>query len=442
MIAIEWQWYIEKYRRMLGQNISKITFITFFFLLVIHLFLSFIGRTIISTYLLTIALYGLLYFVISFLIRYPVAKLFKNNKHLSSILLGFNILLFLVVAFFLFKDSSLRFGKDGFLYMSYTEKNGNIFYNSGYRFHNLWKKKYDYRPGKPNSKVVEKRAEFTYTYSYNNLGFRNDGEDILKKEKDEYRILALGDSWTEGKGTPDGQTWTLKLEKALLNQYKGKIEVINAGKSGSDPIYQFYTLKSIYKEINPDKIILSINTSDINEIISRGGKERFVKDEKVALKKGPWWEFFYAGSFLVRKYVRSNLKYNRVLIKESEIASEYEKGFTQLYNQIVEFKKYTSDKKIGLTVVFIPGYWDMNSMSQNNVLFEWKLLMNLNLKLKHNKIETVYLPDCYFSKIKNENPRKYWWRKDYHHTPLGYEMMAECLAEHFISQNSFLMQGH
>lgn len=396
-------------------------------LIAIHFLPSFIARTIISTPLLTFGFYGFigsfLFLVASLLIRK-----FSNPKPIGSkISCAVFLIILVTVSWVLFRDLSLRYGEQAVQYQSYTEKNGNLFYNSPYCFHNLWKLKYNFHPGTPNSHKIDRKSEFEYQYSYNNLGFRNDGKDIYAKSSDEYRILAIGDSWTEGVGTPDGQTWTAKLQ-SKLDQYHDHTEIINVGKAGSDPIFQLYTLQNVFDELQPDEILLTINKSDINDIIGRGGQARIKSNKRVSLRTGPWWEFFYAGSFLVRKYVREELHYSRLLIKNDDMETEFNLAESELFNSIKAISDFCKTNQIALSVITIADYWDMNEVMNDNLNIEWSIMIRLNDQLRLEGIRTVYLPDCYKVMI-NDDPWNYWWKYDYHHTPKGYSLMADCIFD-------------
>ncbi len=413
------------------KRIANIIFWTSLITLILHLLLSFVGRTIVATPFLSISLYGLVFSSLSLIVFRILKKIVSNPKFHRRASLSLIIFLALITFIAIRKDFELRYGQKGEPYQSYTEMNGNLFYTSGYRFHNIWKSKYNYRPNKALGSKIDKKVEFEFEYTYNNLGFRNDGYDIDLSNTNDYRILALGDSWTEGIGTPDGKTWTASLQ-AKLSRIMTNARVINVGKSGSDPIYSFYALSQLYNDIKPQKIILTLNTSDINDVLSRGGVERFKKNGKVQLKTGPWWEFFYAGSFLTRKYIRDKLDYSRLLIPNDKMNIAFEETGDQLLNAMEQFQLFGAKHNLEVMIVFVPEYWDMEAISKNELTYEWEMLVDLWNEIEgFPNLKTIYLPDCYLIKIKDD-PWNYWWKYDYHHTPKGYELMSECIFEQFI----------
>jgi hypothetical protein len=139
--------------------------------------------------------------------------------------------------------------------LTYAEKNGSInyasFYIHSHYFDQLERKR---KLGEhrnllvsiPNLVRFEKKSEFKYEHRYNSLGLRND-EIKTPKPANEYRILGLGDSFTEGIGAPQDSSWLPLLQNILqqkTSQYK--INCINAGHAGSDPVFDYQLLKKNY----------------------------------------------------------------------------------------------------------------------------------------------------------------------------------------------------
>lgn len=64
--------------------------------------------------------------------------------------------------------------------------------------------------------------------AFNSLGFR-DLEFPIEKREGEFRVIAIGDSFTVGFGVRLEDTWVQRLERALAAGRDGPVEVINAG---------------------------------------------------------------------------------------------------------------------------------------------------------------------------------------------------------------------
>jgi hypothetical protein len=305
------------------------------------------------------------------------------------------------------------------------EYNGSISYNSRYRWHNWWNTNYPIRPASPYSVETEEKIEFSIDHHYNNLGFK--GKDILAKETGEYRIVALGDSFTEGAAAPDGYSWPEQLHK-MCSSADSNINVINLGKSGNDPVFEYKALKDTFIKLQPNMVLLAINGSDISEIITRGNLvQRFYKNGTTHLKKGPWWEFFYAYSYIVRNFIHGVFGFDHLFISKKDYRNNKDPfcdAAKDLADCLQETYLYCSSKKINFYVVFIPEQYEMEMRSFG------KCLGNTYNICKTNNIPLVFLPTLYENKgMNNENAYKYYWTNDKHHNQIGYELLAQCVFE-------------
>jgi len=86
----------------------------------------------------------------------------------------------------------------------------------------------------------------------NNLGMR--GGDISPKQKNEHRVLILGDSYTKAVQVSDNKTYSYLLQKEIKNKLKLNFNTINAGRDGASPAYYsvFYT-----SEVRKDSVLSS-----------------------------------------------------------------------------------------------------------------------------------------------------------------------------------------
>src|SRR3989338_6396032 len=74
---------------------------------------------------------------------------------------------------------------------------------------------------RPNCQTTETNQDHSVTYKYNSLGLR--GQDNLPPDTDKFRILMLGDSFTEGVGVDEKSIFSTLIENQTGAQ------VINAG---------------------------------------------------------------------------------------------------------------------------------------------------------------------------------------------------------------------
>ena len=281
---------------------------------------------------------------------------------------------------------------------------------------------------KPDSELRHRYKEFEYYRKIYSEGFTQSLPSQCKK-KNEVRILALGDSFTEGVGSPFDSTWVELLKGKLNKADKERFyEVFNAGVSGSDPVLEYVLLTEVLQSFSPDLVIVMVNESDINDFIVRGGFERIAKNDSLVLcKKGPWWEWAFNISFVTRLIVINGFSYNQLLIRESDMKTETAIAIEKINFTLNRFKDYTSNKKMQFLTVFLPSPHELED--GGNYQFE-KLIKNLE---KNN----VYTLNMYekFSAIISSKPEllnTYYWKIDGHCRPAGYNFIAEKIQSYII----------
>src|SRR5262249_26956836 len=118
---------------------------------------------------------------------------------------------------------------------TYTEANGTAFYvplRHTTRREPMW-------VHRPDTEVYDRRREFEHRRRANSLGL-SEVEIPVRRESGEYRIVALGDSYTEGVGAPYESTWVRVMERTLRTRLPGRrVTAVNAGVAGSDPCLEY-----------------------------------------------------------------------------------------------------------------------------------------------------------------------------------------------------------
>jgi len=96
-------------------------------------------------------------------------------------------------------------------------------------------------------------------YTYNSDGLNDRYDYSLEKDKNVFRIIALGDSFTFGHYVNTEDSWPEQLEDILnqdeLNHSEISFEVINLGMRGFDIPYSVERYKRIGQKYSPDLII-------------------------------------------------------------------------------------------------------------------------------------------------------------------------------------------
>ncbi|MCP4123542.1 MAG: hypothetical protein GY751_17465 [Bacteroidetes bacterium] len=322
-------------------------------------------------------------------------------------------------------------------YATYAEKNGSIFYTSPNIPSNfttrLFKKAllgdlYKYNVSFPGSKSTISKTEFTYEHQFNNLGLRE--KDIsLAKRDGEYRIICLGDSFTEGVGAPADSTWVAQLE-LNLNARTGqpKYRCLNAGRQGSDPVEAYFLLADTLHYYKPDMVILAVSSPDLMDLSKNGGLERYDEFGHVRQRTGPWWEFLYGTFYTARHIVHDLLKYRGSFLQPADDPEEMVAAHKIMRATVSKFASLAFEKGFELTVVVFPVEYELE-MSRLNHGFDRNCRdMGDSLTPEHR---FAFLPPCYVNRMFNEKiaPEDLYWKLDRHHNSNGYKLMADCITE-------------
>ena len=302
-------------------------------------------------------------------------------------------------------------------YDSYNESAGGFFYISPYhksiKYNNSW-----LYTRTPNIQKSASKPEYSYVIKTNSEGLR-DIEHPHEKEDDEVRIIVLGGSFTEGFGVATiSKSWIKVLERNLGKRNTNKkITVINGGVAGSDPFFGFMLLKKRLSDYHPNLVILELDKSDVDDVIIRGGMERFMPNDAVVYKPSPWYEPFYGMSYLCRIFMSRVLNYNWLFVKPEDYKGKQEVAMTQLFDCIIDFQEYTKANSIELMIVFHP--------MMEEIISKQTIMKPLFDNLKENTSINVVDLLPHLNKIAADNVNSYYWPIDRHHTELGYRVYAK-----------------
>jgi lysophospholipase L1-like esterase len=298
-----------------------------------------------------------------------------------------------------------------------------------------------YRPGHgawfhvyPALKSVElRKTEFTHFRTINSLGLTGP-EPVLAKARGEYRILALGDSFTEGVGAPADSTWARVVERALSARHPGRrITTLNGGVNGSDPCFDYLLLREKLLPYRPDLVIETMNTSDVGDILIRGGMERFRSDGTLSYRAPPKWEWLYSLSFIVRHVVHDVLGYNWFLIKKSRERPEAEKAVETLKSSTAALHALCTEHGIHLMIVTHPLE---NEVRQGRYAYDafswWVADLEKDGRLPFQDLLRDYAAR---GTITTATARRFYWPIDLHHNAAGYEVMGEAIARRINEMN-------
>ncbi|HEX2645816.1 MAG TPA: SGNH/GDSL hydrolase family protein, partial [Candidatus Dormibacteraeota bacterium] len=101
-------------------------------------------------------------------------------------------------------------------------------------------------------------------FTTNSLGLR-DREYPPPRPDGVFRILMLGDSFTEGAGLPIDETVAKRSERLLTTTCAGAYEVVNAGTGSYSPILEYLQLKHVGLALAPDLVVLNFDMTDVHD---------------------------------------------------------------------------------------------------------------------------------------------------------------------------------
>jgi hypothetical protein len=174
------------------------------------------------------------------------------------------------------------------------------------------------------------------------------------------RILAIGDSFTEGEGSTQDSSYPSILRHQLPCD---SFEVLNAGRSGSDPVFEYLLLKNHLMRFRPDIVIMNMNISELDDCIFRTGFERFRPDGTLRYRCAPWWEFWYGRLYIIRYFVHRILGYNYQFLKPNQVAGFEKKAKKDWQMAIDSTAIICRNNHIRLVLSFNPQQSDLDKDS-------------------------------------------------------------------------------
>lgn len=269
--------------------------------------------------------------------------------------------------------------------------------------------------------------EFSHLRVTNRLGLAE--QDIPPtKAPGEFRILALGDSFTEGVGTVYDSTWAKAFQRKLSATWPdNRITTFNAGILGSDPFFEYTLLRERLSDLQLDLVIVAINGSDIDDIIMRGGMERFHPDGSTVYRMAaPSWEWLYGISFIFRHYVHDVLRYDWKFMTPDEAAAAQNAAVAQIKSAIDAFARLAEEAGFDLLFVTHPRKQEVIATE-----YFFGLRDVVTDLTSHPGLASFDLLQYYRSNgiMSEENVAEFYWVIDPHHNGRGYQAMGEAIAD-------------
>lgn len=216
-----------------------------------------------------------------------------------------------------------------------------------------------------------------FNFKTNNLGFRNDKDVVYQKEKNELRILCLGDSHTLGYEVNQHETFSW-ITEYLLRERGINATVLNAGVSGFGNAEELVLLENEGYKYQPDFVVLGFFANDISDNIRSNIFS--VQNDSIKVMNYNYLpgvdiqnsiykyklvhilgENSYLYAFMFNTiwdfYKKNTFEQNKVIQTEYAISSkqEYSQYEYKLSEKIIErMYKFTSKRNIPLIILDIP----------------------------------------------------------------------------------------
>lgn len=278
--------------------------------------------------------------------------------------------------------------------------------------------------------IRENKPDFSATYCFNNLGLR--GRPLVPGEKSPgFRILALGDSFTEGVGADDQFTWPARLEALLRQHRRADSEVLNAGVSGSYPPCEAEVFAELEPLVHPDMVLLAVNMSDINDFILHSGYRSADGTFLPVSSRGPDWEWLYGTSYLFRALVHGLSSRNPLLQDRADESLQNQQAKACLERSIRDLAGACAKKGVAFAVFFHPA--------ATEVLWKDEQFKEMAARLSADDIHAFDALGYFLSAapLTEDGIFEYYWPNDLHHTPKGYSLLAEAVFYYLKSSDFF-----
>jgi len=127
---------------------------------------------------------------------------------------------------------------------------------------------------RPNITAQVRGVEFRTS----SLGL-HDREYPPRKPDSVFRILLLGDSFTEGGGLPLEATVAKQVEAMLATRRcRPSVEVVNGGIASYSPILEYLFLRDVGLALEPDLVVLNFDMTDVHDDVLRTAGARLGPD--------------------------------------------------------------------------------------------------------------------------------------------------------------------
>jgi lysophospholipase L1-like esterase len=364
---------------------------------------------------------GVLFLMVAFLAAGILSEALTSSLNCSrSTRVGLRVAIVTTALLVVGLELFLRYGLRS--YESYTERHGQFNYVSPYgESIPTWIFAYP-----PSSRQHSVRPEFIQSREVNSLGLP-EREIPAEKSPNELRIIALGDSFTDGTGATYESTWPRILERDLASAKPGRpVTVVNAGIGGSDVCFEYVLLRERLLALSPDLVIVAVNATDVADIVRRGGMERFRRDGSTAFaRQAPSWEWLFAISFITRHFAQSVFHLDWQLMGEEERERAEHQAALTILDTLRDFRALSMENGFDLAIVLHPR--EVHELAAKS--YSPQFVPVVESMTNSGDFSVIDLLSFYVEhRLMTEAPSEYFWPIDLHHNARGYEIMGKAVA--------------
>jgi GDSL-like Lipase/Acylhydrolase family len=115
---------------------------------------------------------------------------------------------------------------------------------------------------KPNFSGPQRFGTEVAYYVTNNMGFRDREMRTVNPNHSRYRLIFIGDSFTEGVGVNYDDTFV-----GIIQRARPDMDILNAGVASYAPVLENLKIKNKLLGLKPDHIVMLVDPSDIQDSI-------------------------------------------------------------------------------------------------------------------------------------------------------------------------------
>lgn len=308
----------------------------------------------------------------------------------------------------------------------------------------------------PNIDVIEENIGYNpYRFITNSLGFKDSEVRKINLKKKNYRIVFIGDSFTEGVLLNYRDTFVGIIDKELKNE---NIEVLNAGVGSYHPSIYFDKISYLINNINLefDELVVFIDISDAYDEFEKD----IIENKTTYIKKLTYFE-------KIVRFIKSNLVLTYTLLNyvhdiiQNEYLNNPDNFIIHMSEKNIRTPGWTFDKEIydeygekSLKEMKIKMQQLVDLCNKNNIkiilaVYPWfQEIYHNNLDSIHvnfwenfskdNDIDFINFYPFLFDENKQNNLKrnieiikKYYIPYDVHFNKIGNKLIADNFLEYY-----------